>query len=119
MARMAAKGRTSGGSEMKLKKYYLIFLVLYLIALILAGANRLKSPDVVLVKAWGFIWSLMPSQTFGWFAISGVVLVIIIILGFVAGCKLIAFVSRYKLIVFVSDKVRVHFMRKEKDQRRE
>ncbi len=28
---------------MKLKKYYLIFLVLYLLALILAGANRLGS----------------------------------------------------------------------------
>jgi hypothetical protein len=115
------------GSKMKLKKYYLIFLVLYLMALILAGANRLvfagdnqlKFPDTVLGKAWGFIWCLMPSQTFGWFAISGIVLAILIILGFVAGCKLIAIVSGYTLIVFVSDKVRVHFMRKEKDQLRE
>ena len=104
---------------MKLKKYYLIFLVLYLLALILAGANRLKFSDAVLGKVWGFIWSLMPSQTFNWWFISGVVLVILIILGFVAGCKLISFVSRYKLIVFVSDKVRVHFMRKEEDQWRE
>ena len=104
---------------MKLKKYYLTFLVLYLIALVLAGANRMSSPDSVLTKMLVFIWSLMPSQTFNWWFISGVVLVILIILGFVAGCKLISFVSRYKLIVFVSDKVRVHFMRKEEDQRRE
>ena len=94
----------------KLRKYYLIFLVLYLVALVLAGANRLifagtngwKFSDTVLGKAWCFIWGLMPSQTFNWFAISGVVLVILIILGFVAGCKLIAY-----------------FMRKEKDQLRE
>jgi len=104
---------------MKLKKYYLIFLVLYLLALVLAGANRMKCPDTFLFKVLGFLWSLAPSQTFPWFAISGIVLVILIILVFVAGCKLISFVSRYKLIVFVSDKVRVHFMRKEKDQRRE
>ena len=104
---------------MKLKKYYLIFLVLYLIALFLGGANRLKLPDTFLTKMLGFIWSLAPSQTAGWSAISLIVLVILIILGFVAGCKLISFVSRYKLIVFVSDKVRVHFMRKEKDQRKE
>jgi len=104
---------------MKLKKYYLIFLVLYLIALILAGANRLVLPNTFLTRAWGFIWGLAPSQTFGWWFISGIVLVILIILGFVAGCKLISFVSRYKLIVFVSDKVRVHFMRKEEDQRKE
>ncbi len=82
---------TSRGSERKLKKYYLIFLVLYLIALILAGATRLAHPDTVLLKAWGVLWSLAPSQTFGWFAISGVVLVILIILVFVAGCKLIAY----------------------------
>ncbi len=91
---------TSRGSERKLKKYYLIFLVLYLVALILAGATRLAHPDTVLLKAWGVLWSLAPSQTFGWFAISGVVLVILLILVFVAGCKLIAY-----------------FMRKEKDQR--
>ena len=76
---------------MKLRKYYLIFLVLYLLALILAGANRLVLPDTFLTRAWGFIWSLAPSQTFGWFAISGVVLAVLIILGFVAGCKLIAY----------------------------
>ena len=88
--------------QVNLKKYYLIFLVLYLIALFLGGANRLvftgtnrlKFSDTVLGKAWVFIWSLMPSQTFGWFAISGVVLVILIILGFVAGCKLIAYSMR-------------------------
>ena len=84
---------------MKSKKYYLIFLVLYLLALVLAGANRLKSPDTVLFKAWGLLWSLAPSQTFPWWFISGVVLVILIILVFVAGCKLITY-----------------FMRKEKDQ---
>ena len=87
---------------MKLKKDYLIFLVLYLLALILAGANRLKLPDTFLTKMLSFIWRLMPSQTAGWFAISLIVLVILIILGFVAGCKLIAY-----------------FMRKEEDQRRE
>ena len=105
---------------MKLKKDYLIFLVLYLIALFLGGANPYGGyPDSVLSKMLVFIWSLMPSQTFNWWFISGVVLVILIILVFVAGCKLISFVSRYKLIVFVSDKVRVHFMRKEEDQRKE
>lgn len=88
-----------GGSEMKFKKYYLVFLVLYLLALILAGANRLVLPNTFLTRAWGFIWSLMPSQTFVLWAISGVVLVSLIILGFVAGCKLIAY-----------------FMREEKDQ---
>jgi len=85
--------------QVKLKKYYLIFLVLYLIALILLGANRLVLPNTFLTRAWGFIWSLMPSQTFVLWAISGIVLVILIILGFVAGCKLIAY-----------------FMREEKDQ---
>jgi hypothetical protein len=100
---------------MKLRKYYLTFLVLYLLALVLAGANRLKSPDTVLSKARVFIWSLMPSQTFNWWFISLIVLVILIVLVFVAGCMLISFASRYKFIVFVSDKVRVHFMRKEKD----
>ena len=85
---------------MKLKKYYLIFLVLYLLVLILAGANRMIRPDTVLSKARGFIWSLMPSQTAGWWFISLIVLVILIILVFVAGCKLIAY-----------------FVRKEKDQR--
>ena len=113
--------------QVKLKKYYLIFLVLYLIALILLGANRMGPyptsggfpQNAVLKKAAVFIWGLMPSQTVGWWTISGLVLVILIILGFVAGCKLIAFASRYKMIVFVSDKVRVHFMRKEKDQPRE
>jgi len=84
---------------MKLKKYYLTFLVLYLLALILAGANRLIDTDTALSRAWLLIWDLMPSQTFGWWAISGVVLVILMILGFVAGCKLIAY-----------------FMREEKDQ---
>jgi len=87
---------------MKLRKYYLIFLVLYLLALVLAGANRLVRPDTVLFKAWGVLWSLAPSQTAPWSAISGVVLVILIILVFVAGCKLIAY-----------------FVRKEKDQLRE
>ena len=87
---------------MKLKKYYLMFLVLYLIALLLAGATCMKCPDTFLFKALGFIWSLAPSQTTGWFLISLITLVILIILVFVAGCKLIAY-----------------FMCKEKDQRRE
>ena len=89
---------TSRGSERKLKKYYLIFLVLYLIVLYPYGGY----PDSVLSKMLGFIWSLTPTQTFVWWAISGLVLVVLIILGFVAGCKLIAY-----------------FMRKEKDQLRE
>ena len=84
----------------KLRKHYLIFLVLYLIALVLAGANRLVLPNTVLSKVRVFIWSLMPSQTVGWWFISLIVLVILIILGVVAGCKLIAY-----------------FVRKEKDQR--
>ena len=83
---------TSRGSEIKLKKKnFLIFLALYLTALILAGANRMSSPDSVLSKMLGFIWSLTPTQTFVWWAISGLVLLILIILGFVAGCKLIAY----------------------------
>ena len=102
---------------MKLKKYYLTFLVLYLIALVVAGANRLIDTDTALSRAWLLIWDLMPSQTFNWWAISFVILMFLIILGFVAGCKLISYASGYKMIVFVSDKVRVHFMRKEKDQR--
>jgi len=79
---------------MKLKKYYLMFLVLYLIALLLAGATRMKCPDTFLFKALGFIWSLAPSQTAGWFLISLIALVILMILVFVAGCKLIAYFMR-------------------------
>ncbi len=113
--------------QVKLKKYYLIFLVLYLLALVLAGATRLGPfprsgaplPNNVFTKMLGFMWSLAPSQSVVWWSISHHVLRILMILGFVVGCKLIAFASRYKMIVFVSDKVRVHFMRKEEDQRRE
>ncbi len=84
--------------QVKLKKYYLVFLVLYLLALILLGANRLGPspfsgvpPKTVLSKVWMFIWGLMPSQTIvSWFH-SLIVLVILIILVFVAGCKLIAY----------------------------
>ena len=72
--------------QVKLKKYYLIFLVLYLIALILLGANRLGPcplsgvpPKTVLSKAWVYIWSLMSSQTIGWWANSLVVLVILVV----------------------------------------
>jgi len=82
---------------MELKKYYLMFIVLYLLALFLGGANRMRCPDTFLTKMLGVIWSLMPYQTAGsllHFAISGVVLVILIILGFVAGCNLIAYVMR-------------------------
>jgi len=79
---------------MKLRKHYLIFLILYLLALVLAGANRLIDTDTALSRAWLLIWDLMPSQTFGWWAISFVVLVILIILVFVAGCKLIAYFMR-------------------------
>ncbi len=88
--------------QVKLRKYYLIFLVLYLIALILLGANRLGPfprsggvlPNNVFTKALRFIWGLMPSQTVGWWTISHIVLVILIILVFVAGCKLIAYFMR-------------------------
>ena len=84
---------------MKLKKYYLIFLVLYLVALVLAGATRLGPyprsgaplPNNVLTKLLAYIWSLAPSQNALWFRNSGIVLVILIVLGFVAGCKLIAY----------------------------
>ncbi len=74
----------------KLKKYYLIFLVLYLLALVLAGANRLIRTDTVLSKMWVLLWSLAPSQTFGWWFISLIVLVILLVLIFAAGCILIA-----------------------------
>ena len=87
------------GREIKGKEYYLTFLVFYLLVLILAGANRMKCPDTFVFKAVGFLWSLAPSQTAPWIVISLVVLVILIILVFVAGCKLIAY-----------------FMREEKDQ---
>ncbi len=50
----------------------------------------MSSPDSVLLKAWIVLGSLAPSHTSGWFIISGVVLVILIILVFVAGCVLIA-----------------------------
>ncbi len=74
----------------KLKKNFLIFLAFYLTALILAGANRMSSPDSALFKVGGFIWSLAPSQTAGWFMISLIVLVILLVLIFAAGCILIA-----------------------------
>ena len=72
------------------KRNFLIFLVLYVVALILGGATRMHSPDAVLVKILGCIWSLAPSQTASWFIVSLIVLVILIILVFVAGCILIA-----------------------------
>ena len=76
----------------KLARYYLIFLVLYLAFI-----------TKMLGFIWNrFLWNLAPSLTFVLWAISGAVLVILIILGFVAGCKLIAY-----------------FMREEKDMRRE
>jgi len=65
--------------------------------LILAGANRLKLPDTFLTKVLAFIWRLAPSQTAPWSAISLIVLVILIILGFVAGCKLIAYFMREEM----------------------
>ncbi len=76
----------SRGSERKLKKYYLIFLFLYLIVLYPYGGY----PDSVLSKALGFIWSLTPTQTFVWWFISLIVLVILLVLIFAAGCILIA-----------------------------
>jgi hypothetical protein len=79
---------------MKSKKYYLVFLVLYLLALFLAGATRVHRPDTVLFKLLSFIWSLTPSQTARWFGFSLTVLVLLIILVFVAGCKLIAYFMR-------------------------
>lgn len=76
---------------MKLKKKnFLIFLALYLTALILGGANRMRRPDTMLFKMLSLIWSLAPSQTAGWFGISLIVLVIILVLIFAAGCILIA-----------------------------
>jgi len=89
-------------SELKLKKCYLLFFILYLIALFLGGGSSMRYQDSVLSKMVGFIWSLAPSQTSVWWFISLVVSVILIILGFVAGCILIT-----------------HFVRKEEDQRRE
>lgn len=74
---------------MKLRKRYLIFLVLYLIALVLLGANRMKDPDVFLTKMVGFFWGLAPSQTFNWFFISLIALVILLALVFAAGCYLL------------------------------
>ena len=75
---------------MKKKRNFLIFLVLYVVALILGGATRMHNPDTVLVKVLSFLWSLAPSQTANWFMVSLIVLVILIILVFVAGCILIA-----------------------------
>ncbi len=56
--------------QVKLKKYYLKFLVLYLIALILLGANRLGPspfsgvpPKTVLSEVWVCIWGLMRALT--------------------------------------------------------
>ncbi len=80
----------------------LFTIFLYLIALILLGANRFGPyptsggfpQNAVLKKAAVFIWGLMPSQNIGWWTISLVVLVILIILVFVAGCKLIAYFMR-------------------------
>ena len=79
---------------MKLKREYWTFLVLYLIALFVAGANRLIDTDTALSRAWLLIWDLMPSQTFNWWAISFVILMILIILVFLVGCKLIAYSMR-------------------------
>ena len=84
------------GREIKGKKYYSIFLVLYLIALILAGANRMKYPDTFLFKVVGFLLRLAPSPTGPAFVISLVVLVILIILVFLAGCILVAYFIRAK-----------------------
>ena len=50
----------------------------------------MRSPDSVLLKVLGFMWSLAPSQTAGWFMISLIVLVILLVLIFAAGCILIA-----------------------------
>jgi hypothetical protein len=86
--------RTGVGCMMKSKKYCLMFLVLYLIALFLAGATQMHLPDRVLFKVLNFIWSLTPSQTARWFGFSLMVLVLLIILVFVAGCKLIVYFIR-------------------------
>jgi len=50
----------------------------------------MSSPDSVFTKVLGFMLSLAPSQTAGWFMISLIVLVILLVLIFVAGCILIA-----------------------------
>jgi len=75
---------------MKPKRCYLLFLVLYLTALLLAGAGQMHRPDTLLFKLLNLIWSVAPSQTARWFGFSLLVLAFLIILGFVAGCKLIA-----------------------------
>jgi len=68
----------------KLKKYQIVFLVLYLAFI-----------TKMLGFIWNrFLWSLAPSLTSGWWAISGIVVVILIILGFVTGCRLIAYFVR-------------------------
>jgi hypothetical protein len=93
-----------------------MFLVLYLLALILGGANRMRSPDAVLTKILAFIWSLAPSQTARWFGISLIVLVILLVLIFAAGCILIARLetARAKIhltpsaSIFISKKTNLH-----------
>jgi len=71
------------------KRTFLIYLALYLTALILGGATQMRRPDTVLNKLLNIIWSLMPSQTFNWFAISFIILVILLALMFAAGYILI------------------------------
>jgi uncharacterized membrane protein YciS (DUF1049 family) len=64
---------------MKLKKKtFVIFLALFLTALKLGGANRMRLPNNTL-------------QSFGWFSISFVALVFLVFLGFVALPKLIEY----------------------------
>ncbi len=88
---------------MKSWRYYLVFLVLYLTALLLAGATQMHRPDTVLFKLLNFIWSLAPSQTARWFGVSLAVPVFLILLGFVAGCKLIACFIREEYVRGESD----------------
>jgi len=72
------------------KNTFILYLALYLVTLFLAGATRMHRQDALLHKLLSLIWSLMPSQNFRWFALSFIVLVILLLLVFVAGYFLIA-----------------------------
>jgi threonine/homoserine/homoserine lactone efflux protein len=67
------------------KRTFLVYLVLYLTALMLTGATHLDNPDTPLVRLLSFIWSLMPSQNARWFMLSLIMLIILMALIFVAG----------------------------------
>ncbi len=72
------------------KKNFLIFLALYLTALILGGAHRMNWTDSVLRNVLIFMLSKAPRQNAGWYMISLNVLGILLVLIFAVGCILIA-----------------------------